>query len=147
YRLRKFVRRNRGPVLAAGVFVLLLAAGVVGTTTGLVWALDAEGQAVAERDEKEKARQKALAAAEAEKQARRQTREALNTMTDAVVEGLLGRQVRLTDQHREFLKKVLAQHAEFATAKADDPEGRQSQAEGFFRVALIRQRLGELKEA
>src|SRR5207249_3961267 len=34
YRLRKFVKRNRGPVLAAAVVVLALVAGVVGTAWG-----------------------------------------------------------------------------------------------------------------
>src|SRR5205809_226801 len=36
YRLRKFVRRNRGPVLAAGLLGLALVGGVVGTGIGLV---------------------------------------------------------------------------------------------------------------
>src|SRR5262249_10335547 len=38
YRLEKFVRRNRGPVWAAGVVLLTLLGGVVGTTLGLVRA-------------------------------------------------------------------------------------------------------------
>ena len=36
YRLRKFVTRHRGPVLAAAVVLLALVAGIVGTTWGLV---------------------------------------------------------------------------------------------------------------
>jgi eukaryotic-like serine/threonine-protein kinase len=133
YRLRKFGRRNKAPVLAGGVFLLLLVAGVVGTSIGLVRALVAERQAVTERDEKEEARQ--------------QTRQALNTMTDEVVEELLGRQVRLTDKYREFLKKVLAYHAAFAAAEGDDAEGRRGRADGYFRVGQIRFSLGEVAEA
>jgi tetratricopeptide (TPR) repeat protein len=38
YLLGKFVRRNKGPMLAAAVILLLLVAGVVGTTAGLVRA-------------------------------------------------------------------------------------------------------------
>jgi non-specific serine/threonine protein kinase/serine/threonine-protein kinase len=38
YRLRKFLRRNRGPVLAAILVLLALAGGIVGTTIGLVQA-------------------------------------------------------------------------------------------------------------
>jgi eukaryotic-like serine/threonine-protein kinase len=133
YRLRKFVRRNKGPVLAAGVFVFLLTAGIVGTTTGLFRALAAEKRAVTERDQKE--------------EARRQTRQALNTLTDEVVEDLLGKQVKLTEKQREFLRKVLAYHAEFAAAKADDPEGLLSKGEGHLHVARIYHVLGQLKEA
>ena len=36
YRLSKFVRRNKGPVLAAALVLLTLAVGIIGTTFGLV---------------------------------------------------------------------------------------------------------------
>jgi serine/threonine protein kinase/tetratricopeptide (TPR) repeat protein len=45
YRLRKFARRNKGPVLAASLVVLALVAGVVGTSLGLIRAEQrAEGE-------------------------------------------------------------------------------------------------------
>jgi tetratricopeptide (TPR) repeat protein len=53
YRLRKFLRRNRGAVLAAGLVLLALVGGVVGTTLGLVQAVRAQ-QAEAERAEGER---------------------------------------------------------------------------------------------
>jgi hypothetical protein len=55
YRLRKFVRRHKGPVLAASLVVIALVGGVIGTTWGMVAAKqatkdaetrDAETQAV-----------------------------------------------------------------------------------------------------
>jgi WD40 repeat protein len=62
YRLRKFVRRNRGPVLAATGVLLALLAGIAGIGWGLVEARqqrDAEQaarkQALAERDAKDDA--------------------------------------------------------------------------------------------
>jgi serine/threonine protein kinase/tetratricopeptide (TPR) repeat protein len=134
YRIRKFVRRHKGPVLVAGIFAFLLVAGTVGTTTGLLQALAAEGRAVTERDAKE--------------EARRQTLQALNAMTDEVVEDLMGQEgVELTDKRRDFLKTVLAYHAAFPAAKADDAEGRHSRAQGCFRVGRIRHRLGDLTDA
>jgi serine/threonine protein kinase/tetratricopeptide (TPR) repeat protein len=134
YRLRKFARRNKGPMLSASVIAVVLLVGIVGTTTGLVLALAAEGRAVTERDEKE--------------DARRQTRQALDTMTDEVVEDLMGQEgVQLTDKRRDFLKKVLEDYATFASAKANDPEGRRTWAQGYFRVGRIRHRLGDLKDA
>jgi serine/threonine protein kinase/tetratricopeptide (TPR) repeat protein len=42
YRLRKFVRRNRGPVLSVSIIAMLLLAAIVGTTIGLVRATLAE---------------------------------------------------------------------------------------------------------
>jgi serine/threonine protein kinase/tetratricopeptide (TPR) repeat protein len=140
YRLRKFVRRHKGPVLAASVIVLLLVAGIVGTSTGLVRALAAEQQAVQDRDDKDTALCQAL-------RDRRQARQALNLTTDLALEDLLGRQIQLTGQHQQFLKKVLAEHAAFAAATAEDSEGRQSQADAYFRVGRIRWLLGEARES
>ena len=53
YRLKKFVRRNKGPVLAAAVVLLTLVGGIVGTTFGLVRAEQAR-RAQAERAEGER---------------------------------------------------------------------------------------------
>ncbi len=70
YRVRKFVRRNRGPVLAGALLVLALAAGVVGTSVGLVRAdaervraVTAEGNERAERQKADEQRQAAERAA------------------------------------------------------------------------------------
>src|SRR5262245_30343822 len=40
YRARKFTRRNRGPVLAAAFVLLALMVGVIGTTLGLIEAVE-----------------------------------------------------------------------------------------------------------
>jgi tetratricopeptide (TPR) repeat protein len=126
YRVRKFVRRHKGPVLAGSVFVLLLVLGIAGTTIGLV---------------------RALAAAESEALARRQTREALDTTVDTVMEDLLGRQVRLTSQHRKFFQKVLEFQEAFAASKANDLEALQSRAAAYFRVGRFRGLLGQFQES
>ena len=56
YRLRKFVRRHKGQVIAAGLVLLVLVAGVIGTTLGLIEARKQERIALAETVEKERAR-------------------------------------------------------------------------------------------
>jgi eukaryotic-like serine/threonine-protein kinase len=55
YRLGKFVRRNRGPVLAASLVLLALLRGVIGTSFGL---LQARHAAKAERQAKETAQRR-----------------------------------------------------------------------------------------
>jgi eukaryotic-like serine/threonine-protein kinase len=50
YRARKFIRRNRGPVLAGLLVVLALVGGIVGTTIGLVRAERARKDAVTAQD-------------------------------------------------------------------------------------------------
>ena len=54
YRFKKFLRRNRGPVVAASLIVLLLAGGIVGTTVGLfqadaAWRNEKQAKETAER--------------------------------------------------------------------------------------------------
>jgi serine/threonine protein kinase/tetratricopeptide (TPR) repeat protein len=56
YRLRKFVRRNKGPVVAGFALAALLVLGIVCTSIGLVWALRAERTAGSERDQAKKAK-------------------------------------------------------------------------------------------
>jgi tetratricopeptide (TPR) repeat protein/tRNA A-37 threonylcarbamoyl transferase component Bud32 len=64
YRLRKFVKRNRGQVIAGGVVAAALVLGVAGTTAGMVWALN-------EKDRANEEKAKATLAAESETKARK----------------------------------------------------------------------------
>jgi WD40 repeat protein len=57
YRLWKFLRRNRGVVLAVSLVLLALVTGIVGTTWGLIKATRAQGVAVNETIQKESALQ------------------------------------------------------------------------------------------
>jgi serine/threonine protein kinase len=64
YRLKKFVRRNKGPVLAASLVLLALVAGVAGTTWGMLKArrlADGELKAKLQADEKRKEAERNLA--------------------------------------------------------------------------------------
>ena len=70
YRLRKFVRRNKGRVAAVALVLLALVAGVVGTSIGLVRATRAvEAERVAKLHESERAEGERLAKQEALKSA------------------------------------------------------------------------------
>jgi eukaryotic-like serine/threonine-protein kinase len=74
YRLRKFVRRNRGPVAAGAGFFGLVILGTVGTSVGMAWALRAEktatGAAVAEGEQRQEAETQRDRARTAEVEAR-----------------------------------------------------------------------------
>ncbi|MBL8823008.1 MAG: serine/threonine protein kinase [Planctomycetia bacterium] len=77
YRFRKFIRRHRGQVIAAGLLLLAMIGGIIGTATGLIraetaLAAEAEQRQHAESKEREalKERAKAVIAAEQERQAR-----------------------------------------------------------------------------
>jgi serine/threonine protein kinase/tetratricopeptide (TPR) repeat protein len=70
YRMRKFVRRNKGPVAAAAGLLLALSAGVVGTAVGLVRAETARQIAQTKEQEALQEKAKALEAAERERLAK-----------------------------------------------------------------------------
>jgi eukaryotic-like serine/threonine-protein kinase len=139
YRLRKFVRRNKGPVAAAIVILFCLVAGIIGTSAGLVWA-------VRERDEKAQALIAETKARLAEQKMRDQAMSALRAMTDDI-ENQMARATHLTEENKELLRKIVKHFEGFAALTADDAESRAIRAEGYARVGLMRYRLGELKEA
>jgi serine/threonine protein kinase/tetratricopeptide (TPR) repeat protein len=140
YRLRKLVRRHRGPVVAAGVVLVALLAGIGGTTWGLL-------RAVKERDAKDAALKAEQQARADETKARQQAFAALRSMTEDVVERKFAQGAVLTEDDRAFLRGVIAQYDAFAAIQGDDADSRAARAEGRKRVGLMRYRLSELQEA
>ncbi len=139
YRLRKLVRRHKGPALASALILLALLGGVAGTTVGLVLANRERWIAETERD-------KTREALTAETRARKQTMATLNGLTDDVVR-LLGQQVTLAKQDRVFLDKIVADYAAFAALPGQDEETRAIRAEGHLRVGFVHGKLGESAQA
>src|SRR5262249_3342849 len=84
YRLRKFVRRNPGPVAAAGLGVLALVVGVTRTPLGL-FAADraAAGEGLAKNEANDQ-KEKAVQAAAAERAANEQTQKRLGQIERGV---------------------------------------------------------------
>jgi hypothetical protein len=94
YRVRKFLRRHRGPVAAAALVLLALVLGVVGTTWGLVRAGRALAAEAEQRRQAEASRRQAEAAATAAKRAQaneraqRKQAEAVATLLESVFKQL-----------------------------------------------------------
>jgi tetratricopeptide (TPR) repeat protein len=82
YRLRKFVQRNRGQVIAASVVLLALVLGIAGTTFGLIRATRAAEAERLAKVEAEEQRESALHSAEREA-AERQKAEAARAEAQA----------------------------------------------------------------
>src|SRR5262249_48217845 len=128
YRVRKFAKKHRGALLTTAAIALLITIGA----SAAIWqairaeqarrdseaaraakteqrraaaqqrdrAVRAEQAAVAERDAKDKA-------LTAEKHSRGQAIAALRTMTDDIVETQLARGATLTEENKEFLRKII----------------------------------------
>jgi tetratricopeptide (TPR) repeat protein len=149
YRLRKFVRRNRGPMVAAGLVLLALVGGIVGTAWGLVRAEQARA-AEAERAEGERQANAELSVAlKAEARRRRQARAALDAMSSQVVEELLAQQQaqQLTEPQRKFLEQALESYEEFARDTGGDEASRAGVAAATLRVGVILTKLSRPADA
>jgi eukaryotic-like serine/threonine-protein kinase len=147
YRMKKFLQRHKGPVFAASVILLCLVAGIISTSAGLVWAVrerNAKAEALTAETEERTEKEKALAA---EKQSRQKAVEALRAMTDEVIETQMARGTTLTEENKEFLRKIIKHFQGFAAITADDADSKAIRAEGYYRVGLMQARLGALKEA
>ena len=91
YKVRKFVKRHRGRVIATGVVAATLVLGVVGTAAGLVWALDERSRANIAADVAEQARDES----ERERRAAEQQTE--------IAEAQLAR----SEEFRQFMAELL----------------------------------------
>jgi non-specific serine/threonine protein kinase/serine/threonine-protein kinase len=100
YRLQKFLRRNKGPVLTVSTILLLLLGGIVGTTLGLLAARQQRDAAEAARRDEAREKDRAVAAeklasnrlteVQAEKQRADEERAVAQAVNDFVQKDLLG---------------------------------------------------------
>jgi tetratricopeptide (TPR) repeat protein len=133
YRLRKFVRRNKGPVWAVAIVLLTLVSGIVGTTVGLVRA---EQRAEGERLAKERAETNFALANEA-------VEKYLGTVTD---------DPQLDQADFNLLRKKLLESAmpffqRIAEQESDDPEVEARRGRAHERLTILRSALGEHEAA
>ncbi len=146
YRLQKFVRRNRGQVVAVSLLLLALVGGVVGTTIGLVQA-DTARRAEAKRAEGE--RRAKLDAELARDQARERYLLALSAFDDMIFAiqnklasrpGTLELRKDLLTGARGGLKKLLAE-----SERHGNPD--KKLVWSYFQMGTIERLLGNLEAA
>ena len=154
YRLGKFLRRNKGPVVAASLVLLALVGGIMGTTFGMIRSEQRRVEADQARGREEQRAEGERQAKECEAQqrtkaekARDRTREALDAMTSSVTGDSLTTQKEISEEQKKFLREVLSYYQEFAGEKADDEPSRARTAAAAGRVGLIEYRLGRKTEA
>jgi tetratricopeptide (TPR) repeat protein/tRNA A-37 threonylcarbamoyl transferase component Bud32 len=147
-------RRRRMLLTASGIIALVLLAGLSVSLWLMQRAMQAEAaattnaqQALEERDAKAAALAAEQKAREDETKARQQAFDALRSVTAEVVEKKFTQGTVLTEDDRAFLRGIIAQFDAFAAIKGDDADSRAVRAMGRYRVGVIRDTLGELKEA
>ena len=147
YRLRKFVRRNKGPVLAGGIVLLALVVGIIGTTLGLIEA--GRQRLLVERQRNELAeRNRALQAAhEQERLLNERARQAIETVMSETAIEQLTRQKELRPEQKDFLDKMIQYYGESAQEEAATEEERSRQARAYHRMGRMNQVLGRDKDS
>ena len=130
YRFRKFIRRNRGPVLAGSLILMALLAGIIGTSYGLL-------QASAKRKEAE--RQQARA-----EQREQDAIDAVKRFGDAVSEN----PELKNNSELEQLRKTLLQEplAFFEALRARLEAEGDTRPESLERLAVASKNLGDLSD-
>jgi serine/threonine protein kinase len=148
-------RRARRWLLGLSAAVLLvLLAGIAGTTWGLIGAKkarDAEAQQRQIAEEKQRdAEAFAMRAAQEKDRAEKAeaaTLEDYRASTDDAIEQLLGSRPAIGPREKAYLERTLKRWQAFADRTGDDERSRAIRAEGVFRVASLRQQLGQIDEA
>jgi eukaryotic-like serine/threonine-protein kinase len=140
YRLKKFVKRYKGQVLAVSVVFLALVAGIVGTMLGLLeakrqeWAaLEAKGQAERERDRADGNF--------------RLAKEAVEQNVTRVAENPRLKQGGFHDLRKSLLVSAVPFYEQFVQQVSDDPGLEAERGRAYGRLALVRKEMGELREA
>jgi eukaryotic-like serine/threonine-protein kinase len=169
YRFKKFVRRNKGPVIASAAVVIVLIAGIIGTTIGLIG--QARQRAEAQQQEQEAKNQAAIA--EAVSQFQRDMLGStspwqsgdkvtvLQVMTAAVKEldaGKLKEKPLVEANVREMIGDTLHELGRYSEAepalrkalelrRSASSAPRLGIAKGLERLAITLQELGQLRES
>jgi serine/threonine protein kinase/Tfp pilus assembly protein PilF len=148
YRLRKFVRRNKGSVLAASLVFLALVGGVIGTSWGYVQAENArqgeEGQRLAAEANADRA-VKAQARAE---QGFAKAKEAVEHYLKAVTDDPdLRHKHDLRALRKRLLEAAVPFYQWFTEQKPGAPALEAERARAYWRLAFVRNELGEKQTA
>jgi tetratricopeptide (TPR) repeat protein/tRNA A-37 threonylcarbamoyl transferase component Bud32 len=147
YRLRKFVRRNRGRVIAASLVLAALLAGIAGTSFGLLRARRALAREAAQRKLAQDKEREAQSEKRKAIEFRDKALDALRATTGPDVEKLIGAKNELGANEKAYLEAIAARWLKFAQQEGTDEQTRAIQAEGHIGVGLLWARLGRTEEA
>jgi serine/threonine protein kinase/tetratricopeptide (TPR) repeat protein len=148
YRLRKFVRRNKGPVLTAGLVFLALVGGVIGTTWGLVREERARKKEQGQRRAAEAAADRALKAQERAEQGFTKAKEAVEHYLRAVTDDPdLKHQHDLHPLRKKLLEAAVPFYGWFTEQKPGEAALEAERGRAYLRLAAVRHEMGEAEAA
>jgi tetratricopeptide (TPR) repeat protein len=140
YRLWKFARRNKGPVLAASVIALMLVGGIIGTSWQALRATQAER--LAKDNEQHAVSQKGKAQANFEL-----ARDAVDKYLNKVTNNPKLKEKDFFQLRKELLETAVPFYQKFVEERSDDPELESARGRAYHRLALVRGVMGETEAA
>lgn len=148
-------KKRRQLALGAGTLTMLvLIAGIIGTSVGMYRANDSLNKLTTEQSKTAAAladattqKQQTQAALEKLTQSRSRNVDNLRTVTEQLVEDRLGRESQLSQADRLFINGLLPMWEEIAAARGATAEGQMLQAEGYYRVGRLQEWLGQREDA
>ena len=149
YRIGKFVRRHKGQVIAAGLVMLALLAGIAGTTWGLFREARANTRLAESLDREQKANAD-LSAANAKVQARYDLAvEAVKTFHTGVSEDFLLKEEKFKDLRNRLLKSASDFYGKLGAllGKETDFASRRALAQSNFELAELTGKVGRTEAA
>ncbi len=149
YRIGKFVRRHKARVMAAGLVLLALLAGIAGTTWGLIREARANAQLAASllRERKTNAD---LSSANAKVQARYNLAvEAIKTFHTGVSEDFLLREEKFKDLRNRLLKSASDFYGKLGALLGNESDfaSRRALARSTFELARLTEQVGHKEDA
>ncbi len=147
YQLRKFVRRNRGTVIAAAMVFLSLIAGVIGTGIGF---MRTEKARLAEVKQRERTTVALVQSEENRKLAEKRFDEKRGAL-DEMLRGFSDDRLKLlpgSQQIRQvFFEKGLEQYAQILSERQGDPLIQARLADSYRELGVLRGEVGDPEEA
>jgi serine/threonine protein kinase len=140
YRVRKFLRRNKGPVTAASVIVLLLLGGIIGTSWQAWRAIQA--QRLAKDNEQQAMTQKAQAQANFEL-----AKDAVDKYLQRITNHPKLNEKDFFQLRKELLETALPFYQKFVEERSDDPELEAARGRVYLQLGGVRTAMGEIEAA
>jgi serine/threonine protein kinase/tetratricopeptide (TPR) repeat protein len=148
YRFRKFVRRNKGPVLATSLVFVALVGGVIGTSWGLVRADHARQGEEEQRLAAEASAGRAVKAQERAEQGFDKAKESVEQYLRAVTEDPdLKHKYDLHALRKRLLQAAVPFYQWFTEQKPGDAALEAERSRAYHRLARVRTELGETEAA
>ena len=149
YRIGKFVRRHKAQVIAAGLVMLALLAGIAGTTWGLIREARAKTRLAESLDREQKANAD-LSAANAKVKARYDLAvDAIKTFHTGVSEDFLLKEEKFKDLRNRLLKSASDFYGKLSAllGKETDLASRRALARSNFELAELTSKVGRPEAA